>query len=122
MANNNNLDIGLWDIKFYKLDENGNELTNKDGSVKLFTTKHDFPHHLIACLINDNRPYANWCAPRTKTPVLRLDMPMSDCGQPKKYWSWSTSQTRRVFWTLDVVRDGLVFRWPKWAWKSLEST
>ncbi len=47
MANNNNLDIGLWDIKFYKLDENGNELTNKDGSVKLFTTRHDFPHHLI---------------------------------------------------------------------------
>jgi hypothetical protein len=48
MANNNNLDIGLWDIQFYKLDENGNELTNKDGSVKLFTTKHDFAHHLIA--------------------------------------------------------------------------
>ena len=48
MANNNNFDIGLWDIQFYKLDENGNELTNKDGSVKLFTTKHDFPHHLIA--------------------------------------------------------------------------
>jgi hypothetical protein len=40
--------IGLWDIQFYKLDENGNELTNKDGSVKLFTTKHDFAHHLIA--------------------------------------------------------------------------
>ena len=40
--------IGLWDIQFYKLDENGNELTNKDGSVKLFTTRHDFPHHLIA--------------------------------------------------------------------------
>ena len=28
--------------------QNGNELTNKDGSVKLFTTKQDFPHHLIA--------------------------------------------------------------------------
>jgi len=47
MVNNNKLDIGLWDIQFYKLDENGNELTNKDGSVKLFTTKHDFPHNLI---------------------------------------------------------------------------
>ena len=40
--------IGLWDIQFYKLDDNGNELTNKDGSVKLFTVKHDFPNHLIA--------------------------------------------------------------------------
>jgi len=39
---------GLYDIQFYKLDENGNELTYKDGSVKLFTTRHDFPHHLIA--------------------------------------------------------------------------
>ena len=29
MANNNNLDISLWDIQFYKLDENGNELTSR---------------------------------------------------------------------------------------------
>ena len=48
MDNNNRLHIRLWDIQFYKVDESGNELTNKDGSVKLFTTKHDFPHHLIA--------------------------------------------------------------------------
>ncbi len=27
----------VWDIQFYKVDEDGNELRNDDGSVKLFT-------------------------------------------------------------------------------------
>lgn len=32
----------LWDIQFYKVDEDGNELLNDDGSVKLFTDKSGF--------------------------------------------------------------------------------
>ena len=34
-------DIGLWDIQFYKVDKNGMELQNPDGSVKLFQLKED---------------------------------------------------------------------------------
>ena len=29
--------IAVWNIQFYKVDEDGNELLNEDGSVKLFT-------------------------------------------------------------------------------------
>ena len=29
--------IAVWDIQFCKIDEDGNELLNDDGSVKLFT-------------------------------------------------------------------------------------
>jgi hypothetical protein len=29
--------VEVWDIQFYKVDEDGNELLNDDGSVKLFT-------------------------------------------------------------------------------------
>jgi len=28
--------IGVWDLQFFKVDEDGNELLNKDGSIKLF--------------------------------------------------------------------------------------
>ena len=28
--------IAVWDLKFYKVDAEGNEMLNKDGSVKLF--------------------------------------------------------------------------------------
>ena len=31
----------VWDIQFYKVDEDGNELLNEDGSVKLFTQSRD---------------------------------------------------------------------------------
>ena len=31
----------VWDIQFYKVDEDGNELRNDDGSVKLFTPTRD---------------------------------------------------------------------------------
>lgn len=31
--------IEVWDIQFYKVDEDGDELLNEDGSVKLFTDK-----------------------------------------------------------------------------------
>ena len=34
-------DIGVWDIQFYKVDKNGMELQNPDGSVKLFQLKED---------------------------------------------------------------------------------
>ena len=27
----------IWDIRFYKMDEDGNEETHEDGSVKLYT-------------------------------------------------------------------------------------
>ena len=29
--------ICVWDIQFYKVDEDGNEVRNEDGTVKLFT-------------------------------------------------------------------------------------
>jgi len=28
--------IGIWDCTFYKMDEDGNQLKNPDGTVKLF--------------------------------------------------------------------------------------
>ena len=34
-------DIGVWDIQFYKVDKNGMELQNPDGSVKLYQLKED---------------------------------------------------------------------------------
>jgi len=34
-------DIGVWDIQFYKVDKNGMELQNPDGTVKLFQLKED---------------------------------------------------------------------------------
>ncbi len=34
-------DIGVWDIQFYKVDKNGMELQNPDGTVKLFKLKED---------------------------------------------------------------------------------
>lgn len=33
--------VEVWDIQFYKVDEDGNELLNEDGSVKLFTPNRD---------------------------------------------------------------------------------
>lgn len=34
-------DICLWDLQFYKTDFEGNEIKNKDGSIKLFTVVRD---------------------------------------------------------------------------------
>jgi len=31
----------VWDIQFYKVNEDGDELRNDDGSVKLFTPTRD---------------------------------------------------------------------------------
>ena len=33
---NKKYSIAVWDIQFYKVDEDGNELLNDDGSVKLY--------------------------------------------------------------------------------------
>ena len=42
------LDICVWDIKFCKKDEDGNELLNDDGSVKLFQLKREHDGSFIA--------------------------------------------------------------------------
>jgi len=42
------LDIAVWDIQFYKVDEDGNELQNPDGTVKLFQLKRDVDCSFIA--------------------------------------------------------------------------
>ena len=37
--------IGVWEIKFFKYDDDGNELNNADGSIKLFDApKLDMSH------------------------------------------------------------------------------
>ena len=38
---NKKYSVEVWDIQFYKVDENGDELLNDDGSVKLFTPTRD---------------------------------------------------------------------------------
>ena len=40
--------IGVWDIQFYKTDDDGNELLNSDGSVKLFGLKREQDVSFIA--------------------------------------------------------------------------
>ena len=34
---NKEYSIAVWNVQFCKIDEDGNELLNEDGSVKLFT-------------------------------------------------------------------------------------
>ena len=46
--NNEYLDICVWDIQFCKKDEEGNELLNEDGSVKLFNLKREHDVSFIA--------------------------------------------------------------------------
>ena len=41
-----NYSIAVWDLTFYKVDEDGNELLNEDGSTKLFYERHsDYTNH-----------------------------------------------------------------------------
>lgn len=40
--------VEVWDIQFYKVDEDGNELLNKDGSVKMFTASRDIDLSWVA--------------------------------------------------------------------------
>ena len=49
-------DYGIYDINLYGLDEDGNEILNDDGTIKLFKVSHQFdlsdvvegiPHYFI---------------------------------------------------------------------------
>ena len=46
--------IAVWDIHFYKVDEDGNELLNDDGSIKLFTQTRDIDLSWIAESVSEN--------------------------------------------------------------------
>tara|TARA_R110000772_G_scaffold247119_1_gene360901 strand:+ start:45 stop:212 length:168 start_codon:yes stop_codon:yes gene_type:complete len=43
-----NHSIAVWEITFYKVDEDGNELLNDDGSVKLFTQSRNIDLSWVA--------------------------------------------------------------------------
>lgn len=45
---NKEYSIAVWDIQFYKVDEDGNELLNEDGSVKLFTSSRNMDFSWVA--------------------------------------------------------------------------
>ena len=44
----------VWDIQFYKVDEDGNELLNDDGSVKLFTNSRNMDFSWVADSVDAN--------------------------------------------------------------------
>jgi len=46
--------VAVWDIQFYKVDEDGNELLNDDGSVKMFTESRDIDLSWVADSIYEN--------------------------------------------------------------------
>ena len=46
--------IAVWDIQFYKVDEDGNELLNEDGSVKLFTDGGNMDLSYVAEYVTDD--------------------------------------------------------------------
>ena len=46
--------IAVWDVQFYKIDEDGNELLNEDGSVKLFTDGGNMDLSYIAEQVTDD--------------------------------------------------------------------
>tara|TARA_R100000656_G_scaffold94855_1_gene68812 strand:- start:91 stop:360 length:270 start_codon:yes stop_codon:yes gene_type:complete len=60
---NKQYDIAVWGIHFCKVDENGNELRNKDGTVKKFTLRNRYMGSPLsekledACLEIINREY-----------------------------------------------------------------
>ena len=45
---NKKYSVEVWDIQFYKIDENGDELLNDDGSIKLFTGNHNMDCSWVA--------------------------------------------------------------------------
>ncbi len=47
-------DIRVWECTFSKCDENGDEICNEDGTVKLFTTHNDFDWSHIAESVDDS--------------------------------------------------------------------
>ena len=50
----NEYSVAVWDIQFYKFDEDGNELLNADGSVKLFTEGGNIDFSHLTELITDD--------------------------------------------------------------------
>jgi hypothetical protein len=54
MSNDKKYTVSVWDIQFYKVDEEGNELLNDDGSIKLFTQKRDIDLSWIADSVSEN--------------------------------------------------------------------
>ena len=49
-----NYSIVVWDIQFCKVDDEGNELLNEDGSVKLFTDDGNLDCSYIAEGVNED--------------------------------------------------------------------
>ena len=49
-----NYSIVVWDIQFCKVDDEGNELLNEDGSVKLFTDGGNLDCSYIAEGVNED--------------------------------------------------------------------
>ena len=54
MSDNKKYAVAVWDIKFYKVDEDGNRLLNDDGSIKLFTQTRDIDLSWIADSVSEN--------------------------------------------------------------------
>jgi len=54
MSDDKKYTVSVWDIQFYKVDEDGNELLNDDGSIKLFTQTRDIDLSWIADSISEN--------------------------------------------------------------------
>jgi hypothetical protein len=42
------MNVGVWDCTFYMVDDNGKELTDKDGYVKLFKPNDGFDYSYIS--------------------------------------------------------------------------
>jgi hypothetical protein len=47
-------DIRVHDCTFSKCDENGDDVCNEDGSIKLFTCHNDYDWSYIAESVDDN--------------------------------------------------------------------
>jgi len=54
MSDDKKYTVSVWDIQFYKVDEDGNELLNDDGSIKLFTQTRDIDLSWIADTVSEN--------------------------------------------------------------------
>ena len=49
----NNLSVNLYNISFYMYDEDGNELLNEDGTIKLFRLKDSIRFKPLEYLCED---------------------------------------------------------------------
>lgn len=50
---NNKYSIQTWNLQFYKIDKNGNELLNEDGNISLFEPNSSYDYSSIADLFDD---------------------------------------------------------------------